>query len=149
MLELPPEMRFIDPQGQTENGLLGTALDNSKTIAELQQSQRCLELFTQTPIKELKEESKPEKTKRLFKAAKPEKETKPEPADKEEPTDTASLCVFDKYLSLGGSEQMLDMVARTVEQYRNKKMKELFCAFLKDIKMFSILPGFSELFFKP
>jgi len=52
-------------------------------------------------------------------------------------------------LVLGGSEQMLDMAIRTVEQYRNKKMKDMIVNFLKDLKMFSILPGFSDLFFKP
>jgi len=41
------------------------------------------------------------------------------------------------------------MAIRTVEQYRNKKMKDMIVNFLKDLKMFSILPGFSDLFFKP
>jgi len=44
---------------------------------------------------------------------------------------------------------MIEMALKTVSTYRNKKMKEQFIHFLEDLKMFSILPGFSDLYFEP
>jgi hypothetical protein len=56
MIDLPPDMRFVDPSGQPGTGLLGSAIESSKTIGDLQRSGRIVELFTQTPQREAKED---------------------------------------------------------------------------------------------
>jgi tyrosyl-tRNA synthetase len=55
--------------------------------------------------------------------------------------------LFNAYLNIGGSEQLINLALKTLRTYKNKKTKELFTTLLKDLNVFMRLPNFNEKFF--
>jgi hypothetical protein len=114
-LSLPKDTRFVNLGGKASEGLLGTALDPAITIGELQKANQITQLYSQTQLKEVPVApvTKEKDSIRVFKKL----ESKTEVSKKEEAAtinQTYKFNVFDKYLNLGGSEQMIELGLQTV-----------------------------------
>ena len=78
-----------------------------------------------------------EKGKRIFKKSElkekiAEKEEDKTDKDDQQVEQNYDLPLFDLYLEVGGSEQLIKLALKTLDTYKNKKTKEMISNMLKD-----------------